>query len=117
MVPWAVSQPANSNFFLNSLRILVLVISTHMQNMKVGFRVRFGDIGLGTQENSVKRPKSGPGLEQRAVSQLVTSNFFSNSLRILVLVISTHMQNMRVGFKGRFQDIPLGTQENIIKLL
>ena len=91
MEHWAISQPANCNFFLNSLRILVLVISTHMQNMKVGLWVRFRDIGLGTQENSSKRPKSGPGLEQWAVSQPANSNFFLNSLRILVLVISTHM--------------------------
>ena len=83
-----------------------------MQNMKVGLWVRFRDIGLGTQENSVKRPKSGPGLEQRAVSQPVTSNFFSNSLRILVLVISTHMQNMKVGFRVHFRDVGLGAQEN-----
>ena len=107
VVPWAVSQPANSNFFLNSLRILILVISTHMRNMKVGLLVRFRDIGLGTQENSVKRPKSGPSVVPWAVSQPVTSNFFSNSLRILVLVISTHMQNMRVGCRVRFRDIEL----------
>ena len=87
MVRTRVSQPVCSNFFSNSLRILLLVISTRMQNMKVGLLVRFRDIGLGTQENSLKRPKSGPGLEQWAVSQHANSNFFLNSLRILVLVV------------------------------
>ena len=97
MVRTRVSQPVCSNFFSNSLRILVLVISTRMQNMKVGLLVRFRDIGLGTQENSLKRPKFDPGAENWSVSQPVTSNFFSNSLRILVLVISTHMRNIKVG--------------------
>ena len=83
--------------------------------MRVGCRVRFGDIGLGTQGNSVKQPKSGPSVVPWAVSQPVTSNFFSNSLRILVLVISTHMQNMKVGFRVRFRDIGLGAQGNSVK--
>ena len=47
-----------------------------MQNMKVGLWVRFRDIGLGTQENSLKRPKIDPGMEHGAVSQPANSKFF-----------------------------------------
>ena len=86
--------------------------------MKLSQNVGLDGISIlspGTHGNSVKRPKSGPGLEQRAVSQPVTSNFFSNSLRILVLVISTHMQNMRLSCRVRFGDIELGTQGNSVK--
>ena len=76
MVQRRVSQLVSNNFFLNSLRIRVLVISTHMQKMKVGFRVGFGDIGFGTQENIIKRPKIDPGAEHWLISQLVSNNFF-----------------------------------------
>ena len=85
--------------------------------MKLSQNVGLDGISIlspGTHGNSVKRPKSGPGLEQTAVSQPVTSNFYSNSLRILVLVASTHMQNMKVGFRVRFRDVGLGTQENSV---
>ena len=83
--------------------------------MKVCLLVRFGDIQLGTQENIIKRQKTDPGAEHWGVSQPVCSNFFSNSLRILVVVISTHIQKMKVGFRVRFGDIQLETQGNSVK--